>query len=112
VKPENITELEDRRETYGRDERAINKHSVRVYRVSGVRRRGDMEFHLNRTLDGCPPFYNLYAHKDGSVPPTHLPVNGKQYWGGGLGWAEAERLAFRAIAVFVEKSTSNEPVQK
>jgi hypothetical protein len=98
-----ITELRDRRETYGHDGRAINKHSIRVYETSGVRRRGAIEFFLNRTLDGCPPFYELYYFEPNSFLPTYLNVNGVQYWGGGLSWREAERQAFGAIKAFLSR---------
>jgi hypothetical protein len=93
----NIKELKHRRETYGHDDRAINRHSIRVYQVSGVKRgtrvksqgmkaKEPWEFSLSRTLDGCPPFYSLYFYRPGSVLPTHLTINGDQYWGGGLSW--------------------------
>jgi hypothetical protein len=98
MRPATIVERKDMRETYGHDERAINKHSRRVYRVNhdfGVK------YVLNSTLDGCPPFYNLYYCKGNRIPPTHLTVNGEQYWGGGLSWPQAERLAFKAIRVYL-----------
>jgi len=101
----NIKELKQRREQYGHDERAINKHSVRVYHASGAKRKGAMqplEFHLNRTMDGCPPFYSLYYYKPVSALPSHLTVNGAQYWGGGFSWSKAEQQAFRAIEAFME----------
>lgn len=99
-----IRELKDRRETYGHDERAINKHSIRVYETSGVRGLKKMEFTLNRTLDGCPPFYELYYFKPDTFLPTHLKVNSEQYWGDGLSWPKAEQQAFKVIAAFLEKS--------
>jgi hypothetical protein len=100
----NITERKNRRETYGHDERAINKHSVRVYQIFRVRGLKKMEFTLNRTLDGCPPFYSIYCFKPDSILPTYLNVKGVQYWGGGLSWPKAEQQAFKAITAFMEKS--------
>lgn len=103
-----ITELQDRRETYGHDERAINRHSVRVYQASGPKRPRttgpveSLEFHLNRTLDGCPPFYTLYFYKPASALPTYLNLNGEPYWGNGLSWPKAEQHAFKAIQAFMD----------
>ena len=98
-----VKELRERRETYGHDERAINKHSIRVYAASGVTCRGAIEFFLNRTLDGIPPFYCLYFFKPHSALPTYLKVNGEQYWGSGLSWPRGEQKAFKAIRTFMEE---------
>jgi hypothetical protein len=96
-----ITELKDRRETYGHDDRAINKHSIRVYQTSGVKKPGKMEFLLRRTLDGVPPFFSLCYFKSDSPLPTYLNVKGVQYWGKGLSWPRAEQKAYKAIAAFL-----------
>ena len=54
-------ELRDKREVYGNDERAINRHSIRVYAIDGI------EFIINKTLDGIPPFYQLYYYPEKGV---------------------------------------------
>ena len=105
IKNMKIIELRDRRETYGHDSRAINRHSLRVYRVIGVNPPATIassEFHLNRTLDGVPPFYELYFYKPMSAMPTYLNVKGQRYWGDGLSWAKAEQHAFKAIKDFMD----------
>ena len=83
----NATELiEIRRETYGHDRRAINRHSERWFRD----RDGNL-YVLSRTLDGCPPFFEAY----GPFPQDHegllprLLVDGMQYWGDGWSWPRA-----------------------
>ena len=86
------TELvETRRETYGHDGRAINRHSERWYRD------GDGNLYvLSRTLDGCPPFFEAYGpfteKHEGLLP--RLTVDGQQYWGDDWSWARAT-AAFR-----------------
>lgn len=44
------------RDTYGRDGRAINRHSERTYRDE----QGNL-FMLSCTLDGIPPFFEAYG---------------------------------------------------
>ena len=84
-----LTEV--RRERYGRDRRAINRHSDRRYRDGG----GSL-YLLSRTLDGCPPFFEAYgpfaADRQGHLP--RLPVGGREYWGDGWSWK-------RALAAFL-----------
>lgn len=80
-----ITEVREERERYGNDATAINKHSVRTYEVEGF---GDVR--LSRTLDGCPPFFELYYFKAGAAISTSIPVDGGRYFGDGLTWREAE----------------------
>jgi len=92
-----IIELKNKRETYGGDERAINRHSVRVYRSKRPVDKEPIEFYLNRTLDGCPPFYCLYFYKPVSARPTMLKIEDKEYWGSGLSWERAEKLAKNRI---------------
>ena len=99
-----LVELKGRRETYGHDERAINKHSVRVYRASGfsgVKRREPIEFFLNSTLDGPSPYYCLYFYKPVSAMPTMMRVDMREYWGDGLSWSQAEQRAFAAIEMLL-----------
>ena len=105
MKTTTITEQRQIRRTYGHDETAINRHAVRVYLACGVRRQGaggSVEFHLNRTLDGCPPFYSLYFYKPDPAHPIYLNVGGKQYWGKGWSWSKAEQQAFKAITAYME----------
>jgi len=101
-----IKELKNKRETYGNDNRSINKHSIRVYRS---KRPGNsqpsepIEFYLNKTLDGCPPFYCLYFYKPVSSHPTMMTIAEKEYWGSGLSWEKAEVLAMGAIRELFNK---------
>jgi len=83
------------REVYGSgDGRAINRHSVRTY----ADEHGNL-FTLSQTLSGCPPFFEAYgpfrAGRKGRLP--RLRVNGKEYWGDGIGWKKAEAAFFKAI---------------
>ena len=82
------TLIEIGRETYGHDERAINRHSERWYRDADGN-----QYVLSRTLDGCPPFFEAYGpfpeNYEGLLP--RLRVNGKEYWGGGWSWVRALR---------------------
>jgi hypothetical protein len=88
------------RETYGHDNRAINKHSTRTYRDDC----GNL-YVLSKTLDGCPPFFEAYGpYKEdhqGILP--RLPVNGKEYWGGGWSWRRALTLFCRELKAAVRK---------
>jgi len=90
-----MTELREiRRETYGNDARAINRHSERVY-TDGRKRL----YTLSKTLDGLPPFYEAYgpytADCEGLLP--RLRVDGEEYWGDGWSWRRAEQAFCRAI---------------
>ena len=85
-------EIKEARELYGNDKHAINRHSVRQYQVPG----NTAPFYLNKTLDGSPPFYELYVF-DRRIIGDSIPVNGQQYWGEGLTWSQAEELAGKAI---------------
>jgi len=98
-----ITELKDKRETYGHDDRSINKHSIRVYRSKRPGRNEPIEFFLNRTLDGCPPFYCLYFYKPASSRPTMMEIDNDEYWGDGMSWEEAEERAMQAIRELLER---------
>lgn len=79
-------------DTYGHDERAINRHDERHYEDEAGNR-----YVLSRTLDGVPPFFESY----GPYRPDHegvlprLKVQGQDYWGSGWTWGQALR-AFRA----------------
>jgi hypothetical protein len=92
-RPASMTEV--RREVYGHDGRATNKHSERVYRAQS----GGL-YHLSRCLDGCPPFfeaYGPYRERHCGVLPR-LSVNGEEYWGDGWTWGQAERAFFGAVS--------------
>ena len=92
-----IIELKDKRETYGNDDRSINRHSIRVFRSKRPGNPEPIEFYLNKTLDGCPPFYCLYFYKPVSSLPTMMKIDGKEYWGSGLSWDKAEAMAMNRI---------------
>ncbi len=86
-----FTLIEVSRETYGHDDRAINRHHERRYRAPSGRL-----YVLSRTLDGCPPFFEAYGPFDeehqGILP--RLPVDAQEYWGDGWSWQRA-LVAFR-----------------
>jgi hypothetical protein len=77
------------RDYYGHDERAINKHSVRVYEDEKGQR-----YNLSRTTDGIPRFFEAYgpyaADFLGFLP--RFKVNDRDYWGEGIGWKKAQRI--------------------
>lgn len=78
--------IEISRETYGHDNRAINKHSERRYRDQSGK-----FYVLSRTLDGCPPFFEAYGpYKEDHVGVLpRLKVRGQEYWGDGWTWRQA-----------------------
>lgn len=83
------------REVYGGgDGRAINRHSVRTY----TDERGN-RFQLSRTLSACPPCFEAYGpfRADHRGLLRRLLVNGKEYWGDGIGWKKAEAEFFKAV---------------
>lgn len=83
------------REVYGGgDGRVINRHSVRTY----TDERGN-RFQLSRTLSGRPPFFEAYGpfRADHKGLLRRLLVNGKEYWGDGIGWKKAEAEFFKAV---------------
>lgn len=90
------------RETFGHDRRAINLHSIRVYAVP----REGQEYVLDRTLDGCPPFFTLYVREPGRRVARGIPVGGADYWGDGWRWPRAEAAALEAIAADWETMAS------
>jgi len=77
---------EIKRETYGHDARAINRHAERLYEDEAGNR-----YVLSRTLDGCPPFFEAYGpfreDHEGLLP--RLKVLGREYWGDGWTWRKA-----------------------
>ncbi|OGV70915.1 MAG: hypothetical protein A2283_22085 [Lentisphaerae bacterium RIFOXYA12_FULL_48_11] len=88
------------RETYGHDDRTINKHSTRTFQDE----TGNL-FILSRTLDGCPPFFEAY----GPYSPDHqgvlprLRVAGKEYWGNGWSWRKAMMLFCHELKARIRK---------
>lgn len=88
-----LTLTEISRETYGHDQRAINRHQERRYRSPT-----GMLYVLSRTLDGCPPFFEAYGPFTdecvGIFP--RLKVNGLEYWGDGWSWDRAYRAFHQA----------------
>ena len=98
-----ITEI--RRETYGHDARAINRHSERWYEDEAGNR-----YVLSRTLDGVPPFFEAY----GPFRPDHegflprLRVRGLEYWGDGWNW----RRALRAFCKEIDARVVFKPVRR
>lgn len=93
-----LTEI--KRETYGHDGRAINKHSERTYKDA----EGNV-YVLSRTLDGCPPFFEAYgpyqADQQGALP--RLRVMGKEYWGNGWTWPAAVKAFCRELCATISK---------
>lgn len=87
--------IEVERETYGQDGRAINKHSERTY----ITPSGNM-YLLSRTLDGISPFFEACGPYPmtfkGLLPRLH--IGGKEYWGDGMSWKEAERT-FKEVVI-------------
>ena len=77
---------EIRRETYGHDSKAINKHSDRWYKDED----GKL-YVLSKTLDAFPLFFEAYGpfveNHEGLLP--RLLINGKEYWGDGWNWRKA-----------------------
>ena len=88
----NDYEVREEREIYGNDTRAINRHSVRCYRVPG----NTVKIFLDKTLDASPPCYELYTF-DMGVVIANIPVNGKRFFGDGLTWGQAIKVAGEAI---------------
>jgi hypothetical protein len=92
-----VIELPFGRESFGGDSDAINRHSIRHYVSSS-----GSEYTLDRTLDGCPPFFTLWAHttsRHAFIPSfgRAVPVDGAEQWGDGWSWSRAEAAALAAI---------------
>jgi len=52
---------------------------------------------LDRTLDAVPPIFELTLVPEKPGLHETIKVEGKQYWGDGLSWQKAEKLAKEAI---------------
>jgi hypothetical protein len=88
----NQYEVVAERRRFGGDKTAISRHSVRCFRVPGH----SPLFHLDKTLSGSPPFYEIYHFPIGCVS-ENVPVNGERYWGDGLTWKEAVAVAGETV---------------
>ncbi len=121
-----MKEIKSERKNYGGDENAINRHSSRIYED-----KYRAFYEIDKTLDGCPPFYELLERSDlrwvqQEGPPSnrkggikslesraskYCPIflnNIKvipncRYFGDGLTWEQAEDLAKRAIEKFINE---------
>lgn len=91
-------EVPHSRETFGGDERAINRHSQRQYKVPGH----DPIIYIDRNNSGCPPFYKLFYFNPGATLATTIQVDGKEYWGDGLSWPKAIAKASETISRLLE----------
>lgn len=77
-------------ETYGHDNRAINRHTDRIFNDG----KGNL-FMLSKT-PACFEAYGPYRqHHEGHLP--RLPVRGKKYWGAGSSWRRAMVEFRRAV---------------
>lgn len=79
-----ITEL---RQESNRHE-SINHHHKRFYEHEGS------YYLLDKTMDGAPPFYSLYAlahnpESDMISFPAIMRVDNCEYWGDGISWEKA-----------------------
>lgn len=94
--------IEIKREVYGHDGRAINRHSERWYEDEA-----DNRYILSRTLDGVPPFFEAYGpfRPDyvGMLP--HLRVLGLEYWGDGWSWRRALAAFCRELDAIIREGT-------
>ena len=93
-----LTEV--KRETYGHDARAINRHSERHYED-----RAGNRYILSRTLDGVPPFFEAYGpyQKDHEGFLPRLMVAGQEYWGDGWAWQRALRAFCKELHARIER---------
>lgn len=97
-----MKEIKEERKRYGGDKNAINRHSVRAYKFDGH----DNLIYLNKTLDGSPPFYEIYeysANNHGNFLSTTIPVNGFRFFGSGLSWKQAEKQMEKTIEHWFEE---------
>ncbi len=94
---------ETKRETYGHDGLAINRHADRTYED----KTGNC-YVLSRTLDGIPPFFEAYgpfkADHEGVLP--RLKVQGKEYWGDGWTWQRALRAFCAELGTTITKANN------
>ena len=107
-----LAEIKSEREVFGNDGRAINKHSIRIYEDAQT---GEF-FEINKTLDGVPPFYELFSRSDlrrktvnkhtwlesissqlSPIFPERIKADKQEYWGDGITWLQAEIIAQKAI---------------
>lgn len=89
-----MKEIIEERKRYGGNKDAINRHSVRAYKFDGH----DPLIYLNKTLDGSPPFYEIYSFDSpNKLLSTNIPVNGNRYFGDGFTWKQAEKQLKQTI---------------
>lgn len=88
-------------ESYGGgDGRAINRHTTKSYQGSD-----GIDYRLDKNLSGCPPFYEITKvdpSKGDHILPV-IPVNGKNLWGDGLSWDNAEKILFKTLQATTQK---------
>lgn len=88
------------RENFGNDQRAINRHSVRRYEAED----GTL-YQLDRTLGVGTPFFALcgpFTSDFQGVLPT-IKVDGKDYWGDGYSWKQAEAVMCDVLNAILER---------
>jgi len=88
-----LIELKGEREVFGNDTTAINRHSQRHYLL------GPREIYIDRTLDGCPKFFQLLEKVPGRFTSKTILVDGEEYWGDGLSWRNAEAKMMKTLNV-------------
>jgi hypothetical protein len=88
--------------SFGGDKNAINKHSIRYYKVMLFEK--PIFFRLDRNLSGSPKFFNLTKMEhdpretsDHDYIPRTVKVEGKENWGDGYSWPKAETSMFNAL---------------
>ena len=86
-----LVEYHYSRDVFGNDQSAINRHSIRVYKID------NRTFVLDRTLDGVPPFYQLTETIPGRFLAKTIPINDKDYWGDGISWRNAEAAVIKEL---------------
>ena len=109
-----LVELKDLRETYGNDESAISKHSVRFYRF------GDRIFKLNRNMSIVPSCFTLELVPYDSAKNIRLAgifkttrVECREHWGEGESWADAERTLMKHFSVAgISRDSGDDPFMK
>lgn len=103
-----LQEHKELREVFGHDERAINRHSQRYYSVEGT----DEWFYIDKVLDACPPCYELLELKHNPLknpeiapyfPKTIEFTPGFRFFGDGVSWKEAEKLATEKVNQLFEE---------
>lgn len=95
-----LKEVEHEREIFGGgDGKAINRHSVRVYKTDDGH-----TVVLDRTLDAVPPCFEIYGpYLKGFIGITpSTPVDGNRYFGDGWNWPQAVRKMCEVLNATIE----------